>query len=131
MSENRLFEGFTDEELRAAGYAAERAFAILFDGMVRGIADGFAELTAPAGGVELVNGNEDEEDEPKTTIQDCRRCWCDTCAKLEECEKHGDGRTPDGLRPFPCVGCKNGMRFKPIEEARCEEYEGAAGFNNG
>lgn len=67
----------------------------------------------------------------KTDIQDCRRCWCDTCGRLEECEKHRDGTQPDGLRPLPCIGCVNGLRFKPKEEKPCEEYTEAAGFNNG
>ena len=74
---------------------------------------------------------EDEEPELKTDIQDCRRCWCDTCGRLEECEKHRDGTQPDGLRPLPCIGCVNGLRFKPKEEEPCEEYTEAAGFNNG
>lgn len=131
MAENKPFAGFTDEELSAAGYAAGRAFALLFDGMSRGIADGFAELAAEAGGVELVNGGEDEEPELKTDIRDCRACWCDTCAKLEDCEMHRDGEKADGLRPLPCIGCVNGLRFRPKEEEPCEEYEEAAGFNNG
>lgn len=131
MAENKPFAGFTDEELSAAGYAAGRAFALLFDGMSRGIADGFAELAAEAGGVELVNGGEDEEPELKTDIRDCRACWCDTCAKLEDCELHRDGEKADGIRPLPCIGCVNGLRFRPKEEEPCEEYEEAAGFNNG
>lgn len=131
MAGNKPFEGFTDEELSAAGYAAGRAFALLFDGVSRGIADGFAELAAENGGVELVHDEEDEEPELKTDIQDCRRCWCDTCGRLEECEKHRDGTQPDGLRPLPCIGCVNGLRFKPKEEEPCEEYTEAAGFNNG
>ena len=89
------------------------------------------ELAAENGGVELVHDEEDEEPELKTDIQDCRRCWCDTCGRLEECEKHRDGTQPDGLRPLPCIGCVNGLRFKPKEEEPCEEYTEAAGFNNG
>lgn len=114
--------------LRTRAPAAADAFA-------RGVADGFAayaqELAAENGGVELVHDEEDEEPELKTDIQDCRRCWCDTCGRLEECEKHRDGTQPDGLRPLPCIGCVNGLRFKPKEEEPCEEYTEAAGFNNG
>lgn len=76
--------------LRTRAPAAADAFA-------RGVADGFAayaqELAAENGGVELVHDEEDEEPELKTDIQDCRRCWCDTCGRLEECEKHRDGHT--------------------------------------
>lgn len=131
MEGNKLFEGFTDEQLTAAGYAAGRAFALIFDGAVRGIADGFAELAGNAGGVELVHGDEEDEEDVKTDIRDCRGCWCDTCGKLEECEKHRDGSEPDGIRPLPCVGCFDGMRFKPREAEPCEEYEEAEGYNNG
>lgn len=128
MAENRIFEGFTDEELNAAGYAAGRAFAILFDGVSRGIADGFAELAA--GGAELVNDG-DGEPELKTDIQDCRRCWCDVCGRLEECKKHREGAEPDGLRPLPCIGCVNGLRFKPREKRPCADYLPIDGNNNG
>ena len=132
MPENKPFAGFTDEDLTTAGYSAGRAFALLFDGFSRGIADGFAEMAA-GGGLELVNSEDDEdgEAEMKTDIRDCRACWCDTCAKLEECEKHRDGTKWDGIRPFPCIGCLNGMRFRPRDKEPCEEYTEAAGFNNG
>ena len=74
---------------------------------------------------------EDEEPELKTDIQDCRRCWCDTCGRLEECEKHRDGTQPDGLRPLPCIGCVNGLRFKPREKRPCADYLPIEGNNNG
>lgn len=127
MAENKPFEGFTDEDLNAAGYSAGRAFALLFDGMSRGLADGFAEMAE--GGVSLVNDG-DEEPELKTEIQDCRRCWCDTCGRLEACKKHRDGAEPDGLRPLPCIGCVNGMRFKPKENKPCADYLPINGYNN-
>lgn len=132
MAENKLFAGFTDEDLSAAGYAAGRAFALLFDGMTRGITEGFAELAAnAAGGVELVNSGENEEPELKTDIQDCRSCWCDVCGRIEKCEKHREGAEPDGLRPLPCIGCVNGLRFKPREKRPCADYLPIDGNNNG
>lgn len=67
----------------------------------------------------------------KTLIGDCRECWCDQCAKLEQCVHLREGALPDGVRPFPCVGCADGMRFKPCEEERCADFEQGAGFNNG
>ena len=51
--------------------------------------------------------------------------------RLEECEKIREGFTPDGVRPSPCVGCENGMRFKPCEEPQCEEFVQGDGLNNG
>ena len=130
MAENRVFEGFTEEELAQYGYSAGHALAVLVDGFIQGLADGRVELAA-AGGVEPVNGGEDAEPELKTDIRDCRACWCDTCAKLEECEKHRDGAEADGLRPFPCIGCLNGMRFKAQEEEPCADYLPIDGNNNG
>ena len=119
--------------------APERMFAIMPAAMLA-----LAPLCAGAGvGVGVAEGKEPllnipppvdqplDAPELKTDIQDCRRCWCDTCGRLEECEKHRDGTQPDGLRPLPCIGCVNGLRFKPKEEKPCEEYTEAAGFNNG
>ena len=131
MDEKRTFEGFTEEQLAEYGYSAGRAVAVLVDSFIQGLADGRAELAAPAGGVELVQEDTDEETYTKTERKDCRACWCDACAKIEDCQQRRDGARPDGIRPFPCIGCLNGMRFKPREEEPCEEYEQAAGYNNG
>lgn len=136
VAENKPFnEEALVEMAHTMGFDLAHACAAAVDAFARGVADGFAayaqELAAENGGVELVHDEEDEEPELKTDIQDCRRCWCDTCGRLEECEKHRDGTQPDGLRPLPCIGCVNGLRFKPKEEEPCEEYTEAAGFNNG
>jgi hypothetical protein len=136
VEENKTFnEEVIIEMAHTMGFDLAHACAAAADAFARGVADGFAayaqELAAKNGGVELVHDEEDEEPELKTDIQDCRRCWCDTCGRLEECEKHRDGTQPDGLRPLPCIGCVNGLRFKPKEEEPCEEYTEAAGFNNG
>ena len=88
-----------------------------------------------AGGIECIDALEAEEGlkrpVEKTLIGDCRKCWCDQCAKLEQCVHLREGALPDGVRPFPCVGCADGMRFKPCEEERCADFEQGAGFNNG
>lgn len=70
------------------------------------------------------------EHKQKTEISDCRKCWCDTCAQLEGCQKARPGSEPDGIRPLPCIGCVNGMRFRPQEEEPCKEYEETASYNN-
>ena len=97
------------------GFDLAHACAAAADAFARGVADGFTayaqELAAENSGVELVHDEEDEEPELKTDIQDCRRCWCDTCGRLEECEKHRVGAQPDGVRPLPCIVCVNGLRF--------------------
>lgn len=67
----------------------------------------------------------------KTEIGDCRKCWCDQCARLEECKHTRENEQPDGTRPFPCTGCGDGMRFKPCEENCCEEFVQGVGLNNG
>lgn len=76
MDEKRTFEGFTEEQLAEYGYSAGRAAAVLVDSFIQGLADGRAELAAPAGGgVELVQEDTDEETYTKTEIKDCRACW--------------------------------------------------------
>lgn len=72
-----------------------------------------------------------QEHRQKTEISDCRKCWCDQCARLEECTQQREGTEPDGIRPFPCIGCGDGMRFKPREEARCEDFIQGSGANYG
>lgn len=135
MGENR--NSTFDEEMLARcayalGYDLARALAVMGDAFARGLAGGFADMAAPAGGgVELVHSEENEEPELKTDIQDCRACWCDSCENLETCKKHREGETADGIRPFPCIGCVNGLRFKPQEEAPCEDYIKYKGYNNG
>lgn len=122
-SRNSVF----DEELQArcayaTGYDLAHAITIMRDAFARGIAVGNAEMAAPDGGGEYP--------EIKTDIQDCHACWCDTCAKLEGCGKHREGQKADGIYPYPCTGCANGMRFRPQEEEPCKEYEDAASYNN-
>ena len=99
------------EALEEAGAALGFMFAALFRGFQAGMAE--------------------QECSVKTEIADCRKCWCDQCARLEECDRIREGFTPDGVRPFPCVGCENGMRFKPCEEPQCEEFVQGEGLNNG
>lgn len=69
----------------------------------------------------------------KTMISDCRACWCDSCAHIEQCEVMNveDGE-PDGIRPNPCIGCLDGMRGMPKENSpACGAYEEFDGCNNG
>lgn len=131
MAEGKIFEGFTEEELAQCGYSAGRAVAVLVDGFIQGLADGRASLASNVGGVELVNDEGAAEPELKTDIRDCRGCWCDTCGKLEDCTMHREGEKPDGLRPLPCIGCVNGLRFRTKEKKPCGDYIEAEGFNNG
>lgn len=118
------------EMLEEAGAALGFAFAALMKGFQAGM-DAY-EIVEEENAIREIR-NEEEEKKPsvKTEIGDCRKCWCDQCAKLEECEKIREGFAPDGIRPFPCIGCENGMRFKPCEEARCEDFIQGEGLNNG
>lgn len=124
-----------DEELLLhAGLGIGYAFAPFFRGILEGVEDYTIEQAAR----EMQEEHDAQEAEEglkrpveKTLIGDCRKCWCDQCARLEECEKIREGFTPDGARPSPCVGCENGMRFKPCEEPQCEEFVQGDGLNNG
>lgn len=124
-----------DEELLLrAGLGIGYAFAPFFRGILEGVEDYTIEQAAR----EMQEEHDAQEAEEglkrpveKTLIGDCRKCWCDQCARLEECEKIREGFTLDGVRPSPCVGCENGMRFKPCEEPQCEEFVQGDGLNNG
>ena len=124
-----------DEEiLLRAGLGIGYAFAPFFRGLLQGVEDYEIERAAR----DMMAENDAQEVEEglkrpiqKTEIGDCRKCWCDQCAKLEQCEKLREGALPDGIRPFPCIDCGDGMRFKPCEEARCEDFVQGEGMNNG
>lgn len=124
-----------DEELLLrAGLGIGYAFAPFFRGLLQGVEDYEIEQAARDMQEER-DAMEAEEGlkRPlhKTEIGDCRKCWCDQCAKLEQCTMTREGALPDGVRPFPCIDCGDGMRFKPCEEERCEEFVQGAGVNNG
>ena len=129
MAEIRIDE----ELLLRAGLGIGYAFAPFFRGLLQGVEDYEVESAAR----EIQEENDaiaemrKKEHRQKTEISDCRKCWCDQCAKLEQCVHLREGALPDGVRPFPCVGCADGMRFKPCEEERCADFEQGAGFNNG
>mgnify|MGYP000338063178 FL=1 len=123
-----------EEMLLRAGLGIGYAFAPFFRGIMNGVEDYTIEQAAR----EMQEEHDAQEAEEglkrpveKTLNGDCRKCWCDQCARLEECEKIREGFTPDGVRPSPCVGCENGMRFKPCEEPQCEEFVQGDGLNNG
>ena len=123
-----------EEMLLRAGLGIGYAFAPFFRGLLQGVEDYEVERAAR----DMMAENDAQEVEEglkrpiqKTEIGDCRKCWCDQCAKLEQCEKLRDGALPDGIRPFPCIDCGDGMRFKPCEEARCEDFVQGEGMNNG
>lgn len=126
MSEIKL----NAEALEEAGAALGFAVAALVRGFQVGM-DAYDMMAEEAAIHEIRKTEEERERSVKTEIGDCRKCWCDQCAKLEQCVHLREGALPDGVRPFPCVGCADGMRFKPCEEERCADFEQGAGFNNG
>ena len=120
-----------EEMLLRAGLGIGYAFAPFFRGIMNGVEDYTIEQAAR----EMQEEHDAQEAEEglkrpveKTLIGDCRKCWCDQCAKLEQCVHLREGALPDGVRPFPCVGCADGMRFKPCEEERCADFEQGAGL---
>ena len=126
MSEIKL----NAEAIEEAGAALGFAFAALIRGFQAGM-DAYEVMEEEAAIREIRKGEEEKKPSVKTEIGDCRKCWCDQCERLEECEKIREGYTPDGIRPFPCVGCADGMRFKPCEETKCEDFVQGEGLNNG
>ncbi len=118
------------EAIEEFGAAVGFLFAAFSQGFKSG-ADAFEIMQEEEAIKELHETDKPPAERVKTEISDCRSCWCDQCARLEECEKMKDGEAPDGIRPFPCVGCGNGMRFMPCEEERCADFVQGEGMNNG
>lgn len=119
------------EAVREVGWL----FGALANAFLQGFNEGFEDYEAVAAEKEIKTVHETEEGlkrpSDKTEIGDCRKCWCDQCEKLETCEQIREGELPDGIRPFPCIGCENGMRFKPCEEEKCAAFIQSAAPNNG
>lgn len=126
MSEIKL----NAEALEEAGAALGFAVAALIRGFQAGM-DAYEMMAEEAAIHEIRKAEEERECSVKTEIGDCRKCWCDQCANLETCVHIREGELPDGIRPFPCIGCENGMRFKPCEETKCEDFVQGEGLNNG
>ena len=114
---------------------AGAAMGFMFAAFARGFKAGMEafDLAEAANDIKEVHETETplKRDAVKTEIGDCRKCWCDQCANLETCVHIREGELPDGIRPFPCIGCENGMRFKPCEETKCEDFVQGEGLNNG
>lgn len=114
---------------------AGAAMGFMFAAFARGFKAGMEafDLAEAANDIKEIHETDTplKRDAVKTEIGDCRKCWCDQCANLEACVHIREGEVPDGIRPFPCIGCGNGMRFKPCEEAKCEDFTQGEGLNNG
>lgn len=119
------------EAVREVGWL----FGALANAFMQGFNEGFEDYEAVAAENEIKAVHETEEGlkrpAVKTEIGDCRKCWCDQCAQLDTCEHIREGELPDGIRPFPCIGCENGMRFMPCEADKCGDFVQGAGLNNG
>lgn len=108
-----------------------------FGALLRGIKQGLEDYEIEEAAREIQEENDTiaemrkQEHGQKTEISDCRKCWCDQCARLEECTQQREGALPDGMRPSPCLECGDGMRFKPCEEERCEDFVQGNGANYG
>lgn len=96
MSEIKL----NAEALEEAGAALGFAVAALIRGFQAGM-DAYDVMLEETAIREIRKTEEERERSVKTEIGDCRKCWCDQCARLEECEKIREGFTPDGVRPSP------------------------------
>ena len=78
-----------EEMLLRAGLGIGYAFAPFFRGILEGVEDYTIEQAAR----EMQEEHDAQEAEEglkrpveKTLIGDCRKCWCDQCAKLEQCQ---------------------------------------------
>ncbi|MFQ9555803.1 MAG: hypothetical protein ACLR1P_07560 [Oscillospiraceae bacterium] len=93
-----------EEMLLRAGLGIGYAFAPFFQGIMNGVEDYTIEQAAR----EMQEEHDAQEVEEglkrpveKTLIGDCRKCWCDQCAKLEQCVHLREGALPDRGTPVP------------------------------
>ena len=109
MSEIKL----NAEALEEAGAALGFTFAALIRGFQAGM-DAYDVMLEETAIREIRKTEEERERSVKTEIGDCRKCWCDQCARLEECEKIREGFTKDGLRRLiiPKNGGNEEMKYK-------------------
>ena len=110
------FDGISAEELFALGQVAGFAAAAFVAGFFRGQKDydAFAEQAA---------GHEETPpaEEPEGGV--CAQCWCNTCAKLDNCDAF---TASDDLRPAPCAECntKDEAPLMPrCRPAECGTYQ--------
>jgi len=122
---NALLQAFD-----ASGYERGEAYAAEALGMLRGLLHGVAPLLEAYAAAQNVtetitdDGLDDETAEAgaKTRLEDCKACRCNTCAVIERCV-HAPKDWRGGVRPYPCDGCADGMRYMPIGEApTCSHY---------
>lgn len=105
-------------------YEHGKALGFIVAALIRGMLDGMEEFEGVC--AELEEKQREEADKLQRIKQDngdCAECWCDTCDDLEKCANLREGELPDGIRPFPCVGCAESMRFRPRKEERCSGYK--------
>lgn len=110
------------QKLIHTGYIAGRTAAIVADGFTRGISEGNAEITKKRAGTA-----QKEAVQPHDSAEEsiCRKCWCNTCAKLlDGCDAFPP--SPDGSSPLPCAECraKGCAPLMPkVRPAECGTYE--------
>lgn len=117
MAEN---DRIKPEDFSTLGYEMGRMAAAFIDGFIKGYADHKTAVDTPA-----PDPVEEQEAEPEETqISICRACWCNTCAKLEECDAFPASN--DGIKPPPCAACPDNEEAPLMPRstpAECGTYE--------
>ena len=116
MSEIKL----NAEALEEAGAALGFAVAALIRGFQAGM-DAYDVMLEETAIREIRKTEEERERSVKTEIGDCRKCWCDQCARLEECEKIREGFTPDGVRKRNALQALRGTAMRRVRAGRRAE----------
>ncbi|MCL1994999.1 MAG: hypothetical protein FWG63_02245 [Defluviitaleaceae bacterium] len=57
----------------------------------------------------------------KIQHEDCAACLCNTCANIDKCCDAPAGQELIGVRPYPCDGCLDGMKYVDVDE-QCVGY---------
>ena len=112
------------EKFEILGYEIGQAFAAYMRGAISGFSDFSALAPAPGKTPDsrpVMNGKQLNKD-----YKDCEACLCNTCANLDSCTSIRVGYVQGCIRPNPCIGCADGMRFSPVEPLRCGKYKDKA-----
>lgn len=121
MSEKYKAVSYGLQKLEYIGYIAGRTTAIVADSFTRGVAAGHAAIAEQGAEVPKKEPVQSHDSEKESI---CRKCWCNTCAKLMDgCDAFPP--SPDGSYPLPCAECqaKDCAPLMPkVRSAECGTY---------
>jgi hypothetical protein len=120
-------------DLVNAGYETGKACQLFLQGFFQGMADAMedAALLDAAVNTTIIDSKQDGKDD----FSDCRNCWCNECADIEQCDvinfpEAVSNNDFQADRPHPCRGCENRCIGQPkAAAALCGVFVKGSGTN--